>query len=194
MQTRTGVPQRILLKTKSKNEALNRSAHGGVSGTRLANLAGTCVCASDRKGVYSNQSPVQKRSSCWHPRASRARFLYLPTEFGYEIALCQVSQREDAQRPICKVDEWLLTLKGDIMPCTREPVRMSGILSGGGLKTYCTVSALRVTLSGTRMFRDCGYSILWIANPLPDGNYKLLVEGATVDLHYSKGSWHPTGA
>lgn len=80
------------------------------------------------------------------------------------------------------------------MACTREPVRMSGLLSGGGIRTFCTVSALRVTLSGTRLFRNCGYAILWIANPLPDGNYKLLVEGDTVDLHYSKGSWHPTKA
>jgi len=80
------------------------------------------------------------------------------------------------------------------MACTREPVRMSGFLSGGGLKTYCTVSALRVTLSGTRLSKNCGHSILWIANPLPDGNYKLSVEGDSVDLRYSKGSWHPTGA
>jgi hypothetical protein len=77
------------------------------------------------------------------------------------------------------------------MTCTREPVKMSGLLSGCGRTSFCTVSALRVTLKGTRHFKNCGYSILWVANPLPDGNYKLRVEGDIVEMRYSKGSWYP---
>jgi hypothetical protein len=79
--------------------------------------------------------------------------------------------------------------KGEIMTCTQEPIKMSGVLSGSGLKTACTVSALRVSLSGTRLFKDCMYSILWVAGPLPDGTYKLSVEGKTVDMRHYEGGW-----
>jgi hypothetical protein len=75
------------------------------------------------------------------------------------------------------------------MAFTREPVRMSGILRGGGRTAYCAVSALRVSLSGTRLFKNCGYAITWVANPLPDGNYQLSVEGTTVDMRHSKSGW-----
>ena len=75
------------------------------------------------------------------------------------------------------------------MPCTQEPVRMSGILSGNMQTALCTVSALRVTLPGTRLFKDCLYSIVWVAKPLPDGDYRLSVEGKTLDMRFYKGGW-----
>jgi hypothetical protein len=78
------------------------------------------------------------------------------------------------------------------MPCTREPVRMSGTLSANGLTAFCTVSAMRVTLSGTRLFKNCLYSIDWVAKPLPEGNYKLSVEGKTIDMRYDKRVWQET--
>ena len=44
------------------------------------------------------------------------------------------------------------------MTFTREPIKMSGALTGGRRRVFCTVSALRVTLCGTRLFKDCQYS------------------------------------
>jgi hypothetical protein len=69
---------------------------------------------------------------------------------------------------------------------------MSGVLRGGGETAHCTVSAIRVTLSGTRLFKNCHYSICWISKPLPEGNYQLSVDGETVDIHHSKGVWQAT--
>jgi hypothetical protein len=69
---------------------------------------------------------------------------------------------------------------------------MSGILSGNMQTAFCTVSALRVSLLGTRLFKNCLYSIVWVAKPLPDGDYKLSVEGKTVDMRYYKGRWQET--
>lgn len=78
------------------------------------------------------------------------------------------------------------------MTCTREPVRMLGILRSNGQAANCMVSALRVTLSGTRLFKDCGYSIEWVSKPLPDGNYKLSFDGTTIDMRCFKGAWRAT--
>jgi hypothetical protein len=69
---------------------------------------------------------------------------------------------------------------------------MSGTLSAKGLTAFCTVSAMRVALSGTRLFKDCLYSIVWVAKPLPEGNYELSVEGKTVDMRHHKGGWQET--
>jgi hypothetical protein len=69
---------------------------------------------------------------------------------------------------------------------------MSGILRGNKLTAFCTVSALRVSLSGTRLFKNCLYSIVWVAKPLPDGDYRLSVEGETIDMRYFKGGWQET--
>ncbi len=78
------------------------------------------------------------------------------------------------------------------MTCTREPIRMSGVLNGNGFAAFCTVSAVRVALSGTRLFKNCRYSILWVAKPLPDGKYQLVVEGDTVQMRLSSGNWQTT--
>ena len=78
------------------------------------------------------------------------------------------------------------------MTCTREPVRISGVLNGNGLAAFCTVSAVRVALSGTRLFKNCRYSILWVAKPLPDGKYLLSVDGDTVPMRLSSGDWQMT--
>ena len=75
------------------------------------------------------------------------------------------------------------------MACTRETVRMSGILRNSMQTANCMVSALRVTLAGTRFFKDCRYSFEWISRPLPDGNYKLSFDGKTVDMSHFKGNW-----
>jgi hypothetical protein len=69
---------------------------------------------------------------------------------------------------------------------------MSGVLNGNGLRSFCTVSAVRVALSGTRLYKNCRYSILWVANSLPDGKYLLLVDGDTVQMCLSSGDWQAT--
>lgn len=69
---------------------------------------------------------------------------------------------------------------------------MSGILSGNMQTTLCTVSALRVSLPGTRLFKNCLYSIVWVAKPLPDGDYRLTVEGKILDMRLYKGGWKET--
>lgn len=75
------------------------------------------------------------------------------------------------------------------MTFAREPVKMSGVLTGGGQKAFCSVSALRVILLGTRLFKDCRYSIAWVSIPLPHGDYKLSVEGMIVNMCYSDRGW-----
>jgi hypothetical protein len=69
---------------------------------------------------------------------------------------------------------------------------MLGILRSNGQAADCMVSALRVTLSGTRLFKDCGYSIEWVSKPLPDGNYKLSFDSTTIDMRCFKGAWRAT--
>jgi hypothetical protein len=78
------------------------------------------------------------------------------------------------------------------MTFTREPVKMSGILNGRGRKAYCSVSALRVALSGTRLFKNCRYSVDWVSTPLPYGDYKLSVEGMIVNMCFSERGWQAT--
>jgi hypothetical protein len=80
------------------------------------------------------------------------------------------------------------------MTYTREPVRMSGTLHGQGQTATCTVSATRVTLQGTRLSQDCQYAIDWVSQPLPEGDYKLALEGEgrTVDMRLSEGGWRVT--
>src|ERR1017187_4653201 len=82
--------------------------------------------------------------------------------------------------------------KADAMTCTRESVKIAGVLTGGGRKAFCTVSALRVALSGTRLFKNCRYSIDWVAIPLPHGDYELSVEGMIVNMCYSELGWRAT--
>jgi len=75
------------------------------------------------------------------------------------------------------------------MAFTREPVRMAGILRGRGETAQCMMSAMRVTLDGTRLSKDCQFSLEWISKPLPEGNYSLTFDDRTIQLHYSKGNW-----
>ena len=75
------------------------------------------------------------------------------------------------------------------MTYLREPIKMSGVLRGGGITTSCNVSAVRVSLEGTRLSKNCGYSIEWISKALPDGDYKLSVDAKTIDMRYFRGGW-----
>jgi hypothetical protein len=63
---------------------------------------------------------------------------------------------------------------------TRERVTMSGVLCGKGESARCNVSALRVTLSGTKLHIDCQHVIEWVSQSLPEGVYELSIEGKTI--------------
>jgi len=67
-----------------------------------------------------------------------------------------------------------------------------GILRGGGETAYCKVSALRVAFSGPRLFKDCPYTVLWVSKPLPEGDYKLSIDGEIIDMRHFKGGWGAT--
>ena len=75
------------------------------------------------------------------------------------------------------------------MAFTRDPIRMSGILRGSGETAQCMMTALRVTLAGTRLSKYCQFSIEWISKPLPDGNYSLTFDDKTIQMCYSQGRW-----
>ena len=57
---------------------------------------------------------------------------------------------------------------------------MSGVLCGKGESARCNVSALRVTLSGTKLHIDCQHVIEWVSQSLPEGVYELSIEGKTI--------------
>lgn len=75
------------------------------------------------------------------------------------------------------------------MTSTRERVTMSGVLCGKGEIAKCRVSALRVTLSGTKLHIDCQHAIEWVSQVVPEGNYELSIEGKTIEMRYTKDGW-----
>lgn len=66
---------------------------------------------------------------------------------------------------------------------------MSGVLRGNKQSAKCMVSAVRVTLDGTRLFKDCRYSVEWLSEPLPKGDYKLSFCGMIIGMRLSKEGW-----
>ena len=76
------------------------------------------------------------------------------------------------------------------MISTRERVTMSGVLCGKGQMARCRVSAMRVTLSGTKLHIDCQHTIEWISESLQEGDYELSVEGKTIEMRYSRSGWN----
>jgi hypothetical protein len=78
------------------------------------------------------------------------------------------------------------------MTYIREPVRIRGVLRGGEHIANCMVSAVRATLSGTRLIKNFQHSIISVSKPLPEGDYKLSVEDEIINVRYSKGDWQLT--
>ena len=66
---------------------------------------------------------------------------------------------------------------------------MSGILFGKGENARCRVSALRITLFGTKLHIDCQHVIEWVSQPLPEGVFELLIEGKAIEMRHSKDGW-----
>ena len=56
------------------------------------------------------------------------------------------------------------------------------------------VSALRVTLEGTRLFKDCQFSVDWVSKHLPDGNYSLAFDDKIFYVNFSRGGWRMVAA
>ena len=75
------------------------------------------------------------------------------------------------------------------MAFARDPIRFSGVLLGNGSQANCTISAVRVFLIGSGLFKDCQYAIEWVSKSLPQGLYKLALEGKIVDVLHSKDGW-----
>ena len=75
------------------------------------------------------------------------------------------------------------------MDTTRERVTMSGVRCGEGEVAACSVSALRVTLSGTKLHIDCQHVIERVSQSLPEGLYELSIEGETIEMRLSKDGW-----
>jgi len=75
------------------------------------------------------------------------------------------------------------------MAFIRELVRVSGHLRGSDQSAKCTVSATRVTLLGTKLSMHCNIVIERVSELLPEGDYRLVVEGQTVAMRHSKTGW-----
>ena len=69
-------------------------------------------------------------------------------------------------------------------------IESNGTLRANNEKAECNVSAVRVALSGTRLFKDCQYVVEWVSKTLPLGTYRLSVGGKIIDMLYSKDGWH----
>lgn len=76
-----------------------------------------------------------------------------------------------------------------MMNSTRERVTVSGVLCGNGEIAKCRVSALRVTLIGTKLHIDCQHVIEWVSQSLPEGSYGLSIEGKTIEMRLLKNRW-----
>ena len=66
---------------------------------------------------------------------------------------------------------------------------MSGVLRGKGESANCNVSALRVTLFGTKLHIDCQHVIEWVSQSVPEGIYDLSIDGKTIEMRYSEDGW-----
>ena len=66
---------------------------------------------------------------------------------------------------------------------------MSGVCLGKGGSARCRVSALRVTLFGTKLHIDCQHVIEWVSQSIPEGMYELSIEGKTFEMRYSEDGW-----
>src|ERR1022692_844660 len=60
---------------------------------------------------------------------------------------------------------------------------------GKGESAKCNVSALRVTLFGSKLHIDCQHVIEWVSEPLPEGVYELSIEGKAITMRHSKDGW-----
>jgi hypothetical protein len=71
-----------------------------------------------------------------------------------------------------------------------RPVTFRGMLCGRGSETSpCTVSAMEVAIPGDPAVYYTAYSITSVLRELPEGHYKLLVNGETIPITRRNGAW-----
>ena len=61
-----------------------------------------------------------------------------------------------------------------------------GNLVGNGVECKCRVEVVTQLVEGIPIDRALD---IWVQNPIPEGNYKLLLDGETVSMRYTRGSW-----
>ena len=61
-----------------------------------------------------------------------------------------------------------------------------GDLVGNGVECKCRVEVVTQLIEGIPRDRTLD---IWVQDPLPEGNYKLLVDGGTISMRYIRGSW-----
>jgi hypothetical protein len=66
-----------------------------------------------------------------------------------------------------------------------------GELIGNGVKCKCRVEVATQLLEGIPRDRTLD---IWVQDPLPEGNYELLIDGGTVSMRYSRGLWQEVKA
>jgi hypothetical protein len=66
-----------------------------------------------------------------------------------------------------------------------------GDLIGNGVECKCRVEVATQLMEGTPLDRTLD---IWVQDPLPEGDYKLLVDGGTVSMRYSRGLWQEVKA
>lgn len=106
---------------------------------------------------------------------------------GYQFFACECGW--SAPELLERIDVSKESEQTSPMDSTRERVTMTGVLRGKGEIAKCRVSALRVTLSGTKLHIDCQHVIEWVSQSLPDGNYELSIEGKVIEMRLSNYRW-----
>jgi|ERR1039457_6103451 hypothetical protein len=62
-----------------------------------------------------------------------------------------------------------------------------GVLFGNGVAYRCRVEITTMTSQGRPHVRQLD---IWIGESLPAGEYRLVINGETLLMHYSRGLWH----
>lgn len=61
-----------------------------------------------------------------------------------------------------------------------------GLLRGNDVECKCRVEIVTKTVQGVPSARDLD---IWVANPVPDGTYQLLLDSETLDVLLQRGVW-----
>ena len=76
----------------------------------------------------------------------------------------------------------------------RERVILHGIVRGEGREATCTIEAIRVGLpDAAGVSETTNWSMLEVAEPLPDGNYEVVADGRREQVRRVNGEWISRG-
>jgi hypothetical protein len=74
----------------------------------------------------------------------------------------------------------------------KTTVTLNGILTGQGLESTCTVSAVEISRVGTDEVTVARLKIQSVAKALPEGIYELLCNGEKTMVKHEDGFWLTT--